>query len=855
MPTYEENIDPAQLSATAGESSESMQRLAQSLQQVNSHLDSMTRLMGTARDYTQDELKAIREYQTQLKATADLVRSMNAEQVKGMDDYSVAVKAAEDRINSLNKMQKDGIDARKKAEQELQELSQKSMELEEKNAKLKENLNGRLTKEKRAALEKETGLQGENAQKLRRHADRMFQDNAKEIRQSHEKRKIAEETQKQAMARIKSAKDEALVLQKQLDTQKDIRKLSKTGQGDGTADPGRRRRDGRGINPLEILSDLHIPGLSHAATVAKYGRRGVEEMGEGAGTLMKGVGGLRGGLLGTAVAGLGYTAMQGYRVYDTGQQMAPIAKSLAGQMGAGSVEARQQAIGAYGGYGGIENLQTLQQLNRQIGGAAGMQNLRKVTDIANRYGMERGEAVQGLGQAFNAGVAPERAGEALEKIMAEGVKSGIDRARITQFTQEVLGVQKEIFRMTGQENTQNIAQAFARFAGGQGESFLRGPGMAGIQGLDQAVRSAGRGNMQGPALGTLYRAFGFGAGGDQLGADQYYGARKKMEGGIFQGSANEIVGNVGNIIKRFTAESGGNEQIANLRMADELGIGLNQVESLRGISSRAEQGGVSKEDQRKLQQIMEEQKDPMIKLLDIQAKSNENLAKLAGSAEGLNAIVKIDELLLSTQESALEVLKTIAGAIGGDTGDMASVALGALGLGALIPGAGKAAGGAAKGAARGLGGALTKLGPALPFAGAAAAGAAGGYVVGKGIDYGIKKFGSYETEGGETDFLEQGLAKLTPEWAGGITEEEYNQVYGPKKINVPVAPPRLDTIGNTPEVSQTPGAKNLKSETRSSADPANTEATNQNTQAVNRLTNALMNAQQRGAPMPRVNVR
>jgi hypothetical protein len=385
--------------------------------------------------------------------------------------------------------------------------------------------------------------------------------------------------------------------------------------------------------------------------------------------------------------------------------------------------------------------------------------------------------------------------------------------------------------------------------------------------MNQAVMGAGRGQMSGQGAATLFRAFGFGAGGAGGGTEEYYNARKKMEGGIFGKGLNQgdAVKNIGAIIGRYDTETGGNTQASNLRMSDELGMGINQIEDLRKIQQKAAANGgkLDANDQKKLAALMEEQKDPMLRILDINAKMNENLAKIAGSKGGIEAVVKIDEAMLAAQEKALGFLQSIANALTGNSnpgggllgmGDGATAALGAAGLGAMMfPGTtGKIAKGAVSGAGSlltrgaamipGIGGTLAagvgSLGAGTVLGGAALAGGAG-YLAGKYVANPLLE--KYTTEvnkyGQKSDLGERTVgrvATMLPKSWGGITSEEYDDMYG-------MAPP-----------GQQGGAPSGSSPEMSFQDPANTKATQKNTEAMVELTKTI--ARQRSAPARATNI-
>lgn len=822
MPSYDDQIGAEEISSMMSQSSVQMQRVAESLDRMNEKAGRMAELFSQMRDYTQSEVKEMAAYRSEINTVADSYKTMHGNALKGMSDYSVALKALEDQVKNSAAAERKAIEQNKA--------------LRDKHQRIEMFTEGRMGKKKKAALQEELGTRESTAKKLRRMADDELSLIDKKVKRNKE---IISDSKK-----LKVSSEQQLKVQQE---------LFKTGEKKAHQE-GRRRSQ---TDLLEIASDLHLPGVSHAATVAKYARRGMGDEDDGRSRMGRFMGGMGGVARGLGIAAGGYTAVQGYRVFNAAEQMAPMARTLQGQVGAGAAGLRQRSVEAYGGYGGIENLQTQIQLNRAVGGAAGAGQLRGVTDIANRYGLDRQEVVGQAGAAFGAGMTPGTATQDLERIMSEGVKAGMDRARITQFTQEVLGVQQELFRATGENNAQAIAEAMSQLmrASGQGEQFMRGPASQAVKGLDAAVKSAGRGQLGGQAAGTLFRAFGFGAGAEGGSNTQgYLDARRQMEGGLFGGGTGaDALGNINKIFDQYLKESGGKKDVATLRMSDELGIGINQVEQLDEIRGRAAKGAITEDDIKKLQDMQNEAKDPMIRIAEINAEMSANIARTAGSVEGIASVVKINEGILKAQQSAVGLLSSIAkvltGQGGADAGDMlstigsvASIAgmiapsttgkIAGKGGGALLKG-GKSAGGAlAKGAGAlatmGGGGAL---GMATTLGGVGLAGAAG-YGVGMGADYLADQFTTEENQFGQkSNIFERGIGKamtFLPKSIGGISDEEYSDMYG----TVPAGgAPRVDEVG------QGQGAAPRKIEV---VDKENTAVTAKNTQAIEKLTDAMM---------------
>lgn len=625
MPDYNANISPEELSGAISQTNVNLQRVSSMLDQMSGKFDRISSLMGKFRDFTRDELQEMREFRDVISGTANQYRQMYSDRLRGMNDMSVALKAFEDRIQRAAETEKKAIEENKR--------------LRERSSRLEEATTGKINKEKAKILREELGMAGNKTFEARRAARMELEVIQKKISANQEI--------------VKSSRQELQSQQKNLEVAEKIHRSAKLRIDEEEAHPRRRRMS----RALEIASDANLPGVSQAATIGKYAGLGAEG---GLGAL----GLVGGGLMGAGVVAAGYTALQGYRAYNLAHQMAPLRRTLAGQMGPGSSAASEEAIRAYGGYGGLENLQLLSSLNRGLGGVGGMANLRGATDIANRFGLGRDE-VGGLASSlFQAGgSSPQAATKNLESIMIEGVRAGMDRARITQFTQEVVGIQAQLLRTTGQNNAEAVSRSLGQLmrASGRGEQFLRGPEMAGIQGIDSAVRGAGHLG-GGGATATLMRAFGFGAGGP---GDLVEGMQT-LQRGIF-GQKNPIEG-LQRVFGQYRQESGGDQKIQKYRMMQELGLSGDQIDALQGVLARSRGGKAgSKEDAAILEKIKQESQDPMSRLLDIEAKSGESLARLAGSDAGIAAVVAIDEKLLDLQKMSVNFLGEIASALTGKT--------------------------------------------------------------------------------------------------------------------------------------------------------------------------------------------
>lgn len=225
----------------------------------------------------------------------------------------------------------------------------------------------------------------------------------------------------------------------------------------------------------------------------------------------------------------------------------------------------------------------------------------------------------------------------------------------------------------------------------------------------------------------------------------------------------------------------------------------------------------------------------------------EPIAKLATSIDALAAKLGVDLASAGGTGAAIAGAAGLAAGLGGG----ALLKAGAKGLagvgGKLLKGAGRGVGALGRGAgavgrgiaagASGLAGGAAALGGggaaglALTTGGVAVAGGAG-YLAGKGIDWGADKLTGETNQYGQTsNIFERGIAKVVPEWAGGMSAEQYR-----------------DTYSNVVDINKNRAARGIPSQgpqAMTESNDLNTSATMQNTEAVRELTNML--ARGRGA--------
>lgn len=423
-------------------------------------------------------------------------------------------------------------------------------------------------------------------------------------------------------------------------------------------------RRGRSIGLMDVASDLNLPGISAASTVGKYAQAGMGGKEEGSGLFGGGLAGAGiGAMAGAAILAGGFTAMQGYKAFGLAHQMAPGARTALGQ----GARNWRGSLGQYGGYGGIENLQTLISLNQSMGGRFGGRAMHRVTDLANTFGLQREQVGAQAGSLLYGGGAKtgNEATEQLKRIMIEGIKGGMDRARITEFTQQVLGIQTRIYALTGANVASGVSRGLgALMAHGGGESFLHGPGMAALGGLDSMVSQAGHLRLQGPMMGIMLRAFG----NKQGGVGGLYNFMKQTEGGLFgmlsgKKGQQSFLPALNRLFSETYKSTGGRQDIGNMLIGQATGLGMNQIEALHGVMSRTGSGKMSASDQKIMNGLKASMQDPMMDLLKVSKESDATLAKLASSESGLGAIIGIDKAIQTATQTAASFLEDIAGVI------------------------------------------------------------------------------------------------------------------------------------------------------------------------------------------------
>lgn len=676
------------------------------LDDVTSQMNRMMELMGKTRDYTRSEAVELEEFRSLVVSIAEEfdktykgMMSPNASPFSKMlvsleqqiEPIQSAIEAYNKNIESLTKEIERGDEERKTKRKEI-------MAGEEESSRLETLISGRMNKETKTELGQILGTgQDVGAKELRKSAKERIQLRTQEAKQGEDiiaKLRAQESANNKLIVSAQQSKkleeDRLDSMKKQLVTMEKLTGLAKKRWEEekerSRTRAVRERQPGLLTGALDMASQMNLPLVSQAATVARYGKKGVEagaEIGpEGGvgGFLSKLIGGLGGLATAGGVLAGGYTAMQGYKTYNMAKQVAPMRVGLAPMMrgrditGMATEESLMQM-----GFSPLENMQFMRQMGRTLGGKKITgENISQLSQLERQTGIGREELLTqaGMLQAVG-GTAPTRGqpgkepGRALKDIMAEGVKAGVDSAKLTEFTNLTLGIQEELLKITGENNAENIAKAMGSFIeagtrrGRSAETFARGTEMKAIQTIDQAMKAAGRGQLPPQAMGTFARAFGFGAGG-QKGSygDAYYEFSKRMEKGLFAGTAEDQVKNLRSITEAYVGEAGG-EKPAALRMQQEMGMGLQQFEDLRKLLKEITPGAKpTAEQEKRLKEFSDAFKDPSQKLLEVQARQEKLLVEAA--TKHLPEVIKIENLMLKAQEQAVKLLGSLVDVFRGE---------------------------------------------------------------------------------------------------------------------------------------------------------------------------------------------
>lgn len=313
-------------------------------------------------------------------------------------------------------------------------------------------------------------------------------------------------------------------------------------------------------------------------------------------------------------------------------------KARAGLIGTGVSGAQADRYAKKGGikwgYSPMESIGQANMLARQTGGIGGLTAAQRAS---RRTGMDVGEIGGYMGTFARAGQSGARNKKELEKTLAAGFVSGLDRARMPEFMQSVgTLVERQSGRAAGDVSSSEIARLLAAM-GMSGKSGLQGArGGAVLSQLDAAIRGPGGGE-HGQAL--MMQAFGFGKPGGNV---SYYDALRRQEQGV---------SNPGNVEALFsetrTQYGGGEAQILALREMTKLSI--NQLEDMRDVV----ESNLSQEDkQKKLNELIEAAQPIDKQSLDAMQQMGDELTTIAGlQARSIEIGKDVAPAIRSIQES------------------------------------------------------------------------------------------------------------------------------------------------------------------------------------------------------------
>lgn len=294
----------------------------------------------------------------------------------------------------------------------------------------------------------------------------------------------------------------------------------------------------------------------------------------GAGKVMMAAGGI----------GLGFMLSQIAQAYQAKMQAGAASGGL---VGLGSARGYQPGRGQRFGY----DIATTHHQAAAAARATGSIRSVNTLQAASRLGLEDAgsymHAIREGGAKFT-GTSKGSGEKELQKIIALGMESGIERARLAE---NIGGVITLLDRQRGISAGDVSGTGFAAFAAMLGRSGLSGfQGTAGanlMSKLDAGIRAPGGGD-SGQAL--ILQSLGFGKPG---GGTSYYDALKMQEQGLSD------PGMFGRAMSEVTAQFGAGEE-RNLALKNLFGVSLDQAEQLSALYDQGKMGDAELE---KLRQI------------------------------------------------------------------------------------------------------------------------------------------------------------------------------------------------------------------------------------------------------------
>ena len=292
--------------------------------------------------------------------------------------------------------------------------------------------------------------------------------------------------------------------------------------------------------------------------------------------------------IGAAISALGAVAGAVKAQIDEGYgKWSQYRQAQGGLAGTGATRADMDAAAKGGvkrGYGYTETMQQALTAAKATGNANSVGTLQ---DLTRTIGMDSGSAAGLMGQMTRGGSGfggseGSSGKRELEKSLAAGFASGLDRARMPEFMQ---GVGKLVEMQGGRQGGDVSGVGFSKMLGAMG--MTGASGMKGARGanvlqqLNEAMVKPGGGEA-GQAL--MLQAYGFGKPGGDTG---YYEALKRQEQGAMDPE------NVRDMFAEIERQYGGGQEGA-LAARSMTGLSLTQVESLRDATKNLDDAGLKK---------------------------------------------------------------------------------------------------------------------------------------------------------------------------------------------------------------------------------------------------------------------
>lgn len=453
--------------------------------------------------------------------------------------------------------------------------------------------------------------------------------------------------------------------------------------GDEVARAEKRKREEYKKTNAEIdKQGKKIKALGQALANNRLSRfLGAFATGSGLSVAGKALTGNAGALLGRGVSrGVGAVLNFGLSGFQQAYQAyVQYGQAQAGMIGLGNRAGMQQgargagrAKGARLGYSMIDTAMQAPAIARSTGF---MGNVYKAQQFARATGMDVGEVggymgmIRQAGYGFGGRVRPggvdtgsrgyqvEKSGnKVLEKVVAAGIYSGIERARLPEFMQGVASITGAAgARSAGRVDVGNIA-AFQAMLGKSGNAGFQGArGAAVAQQLMQATVTPGGGEA-GQAM--MLQALGFGKPGGQA---TYYEALKKQQQGM------ERPENVAAMFKEVYSQlgqvgAGGSSKVnqeANIALNEMTGLSIDQIEKLGDILNN----GQNAEEQMKAIKDQLAESEPIEKQALKQMKDFGGTAvRIAGKTDTLIGIgAKTAKYFEKIEQYQMHALKWLAG--------------------------------------------------------------------------------------------------------------------------------------------------------------------------------------------------